>query len=62
MIANMDENGVITLQAETSVEAYALRQWAGQALVMQEDVKRLEQCHWRGSKLIVIGEVATKEA
>ena len=56
MIANMDANGVITLQAETPVEAYALRQWERESLVIEE-----EQSFWRGSKLIVIGEVATKE-
>lgn len=53
MIAEMSSTGTITLQAETSVEAYALTTWASQAIVMQQDIQRAESCHWRGSRLIV---------
>jgi hypothetical protein len=55
VIASMDENGVLTLQAETSVEAFALRQWVGLSLIQFDDIMRNEQCYWRGSKLLVNG-------
>ncbi len=58
MIATMDEGGVITLQAESSVEAYALRQWSREALVPISDLARGEQCYWLGSKLLTIAEVS----
>lgn len=53
----MDANGVITLSPESSVEAFALRHWTDIALVQQEDPKRREQCHWRGSRLIVSANI-----
>jgi hypothetical protein len=58
MKAEMDERGVITLQAETSVEAYALRRWADEAIINEPDIMLDEQCKWRGSRLIVVGSVA----
>lgn len=58
MRANMDENGVITLQAESSVEAYALGKWRDHALVEVNDAARRENCYWRGSQLLVISGAA----
>lgn len=32
MKVNIDENGMMTVQAETELEAYALKQWSSEAL------------------------------
>ena len=53
MKATMSEKGVITLSPESDLEAYALHHWAKDAIVMREDIERMEQCHVRGSRLIV---------
>lgn len=53
MKVEMGETGMLTLSAETSVEAFALKKWCEAALVAQEDVMRGEACHWRGSMLMV---------
>lgn len=58
MKASIDANGVITLQAETSVESYALKKWSDHALVEVIDVARRENCYWRGSQLVVIAGAA----
>lgn len=60
MIATMDERGVITLQAETGVEAFALRKWAEHALIPVDDLARREGCYWRGSQLLVAAGVPGK--
>jgi hypothetical protein len=57
MKATMDQRGVITLQAETPIEAFAISHWVKEALVDIDDIKRGEQCYWRGSKLIVVDGV-----
>lgn len=57
MKATMSAAGVITLQAETSVEAYALRHWVNINLVLQDDMTRNESAHWRGSGLLVNAEL-----
>lgn len=51
MKAEMDRNGVITLVPETSVEAYALKQWYKTARVEQQDLRTIETHHYRGSHL-----------
>lgn len=61
MKAEIDSHGVVTLTAESSVEAYALRQWVVESLVMQDDVKRAEKCHWRGSRLLVSTNMAKED-
>lgn len=53
MIANMNANGIITLKAETQLEAYALRKWAESAYVGQSNIKTCEPGHWRSSALMV---------
>jgi hypothetical protein len=52
----MSAAGVITLQPETGAEAYALRHWVNNNLVLQDDVMRNESAHWRGSGLLVNAE------
>lgn len=51
MKATMNADGVITLQAETSVEAYALQHWEREALIPRGDIVRAELTVWRGSML-----------
>lgn len=53
MKATMSENGVITISPESDLEAYALGRWSLEAVVMREDIERMEQCHVRGSRLVV---------
>ena len=53
MKAIMSENGVITLRPETTIEAFALKQWAERTAVIVEDTARGESCYIRGSMLIV---------
>ncbi len=51
MKVEMDRRGVITIVPETSVEAYALRQWSRTARVEQQDLQTIETHHYRGSQL-----------
>lgn len=53
MKATMDNQGVITLAAESSVEAYALTRWADESFVLIYDEKLMESGFVRGSRLIV---------
>lgn len=53
MKATIDANGVITLEAETSLEAYALRRWSDESFVLMADNKLQETGFVRGSRLIV---------
>jgi hypothetical protein len=53
MKASLSINGVITLEPETEVEAYAMKYWSQESWVMQEDPARRENGHWRGSKMLV---------
>lgn len=54
MKAAMDENGVITLSAESSVEAYALDRWSREAYIRLESATLAESYFYRGSRLLVI--------
>jgi hypothetical protein len=51
VIATMSETGIITLQAETSVEAYALKFWSANSEIKVDDLMRGENHYWRGTKL-----------
>lgn len=55
MKATMSQDGVITLEPETGVEAYALRKWSGtnSIVLMPKDLMWNEDTYWRGSGLIV---------
>lgn len=53
MKAEMDSSGLITLTPESSLEEFALKAWIDKAFVRQEDEKRMECGHWRGSMLKV---------
>lgn len=53
MKAEMSEDGVITIRPESSVEAYALREWVGGSLVEIADLPRNEAAHWRASRIKV---------
>lgn len=53
MKAEMDDDGVITLTPESSIEVYALKAWYKTARVEQQDLYRIENHHWRGSRLKV---------
>ena len=55
MKASMTDAGVIHLEPETSVEAYALKQWASHNFVPMQDHARKENGHWRGSSLVTFG-------
>lgn len=57
MKASINKHGVITLSAESEIEAYALNHWVKEAMFMQEDLARTEQCYVRGSRLIVSVDV-----
>lgn len=56
MKASMNVYGVITLEAESSLEAFALRRWSDESWVMREDLKLEESGFVRGSRLIVSTE------
>lgn len=49
MKVTMSENGLLTVSAETSTEAWALRKWSEQAIVMRGDDQLNEKCFARGS-------------
>ena len=53
MKATMDANGMITLKAESSLEAYALKKWMDSAWICQEDIKRARTGHWSSGHLCV---------
>lgn len=53
MKATMNEDGMITISAESSLEAYALRKWTESAQINIVDVARAETGYWRDSKLMV---------
>lgn len=57
MKIEMSESGTLTIYPETSLEAFALREWTAKAYVVQRDMLRLEDGHWLSSKLIVSGEL-----
>ena len=53
MKAELNENGVMCITPENSTEAYALTRWSADAWVMTNDMKRMENGHWRGSMVVV---------
>lgn len=46
MKATMDANGVITISAESSLEAFALRHWMDKATIPTDDQLRCIKSHW----------------
>lgn len=61
MKTTINESGAIVIQAENSVEAYALQCWSDKALIEITDLKRCEATHWCGSKLIVIAKIPEQQ-
>lgn len=53
MKAIMDENGCITIAAENSLEAFALRQWADIAAIQTNDMARMLNHHWDPRLLMI---------
>jgi len=62
MKATMDVHGVITLKPESSIEAFALRNWIDDAWISQEDLMRMESGHWRSSNLMVCTDFEEAES
>lgn len=59
MKATMNEDGVIRVEPENPVEAYALKQWSAQSFVFDDDEQG--RCRVSGSKLIVSCEWPPKQ-
>lgn len=53
MKIEMNSFGVLIVTPENMLEVYALKKYAEEAFVLQQDTKRAESAHWLGSKLIV---------
>lgn len=53
MKVEINENGQMTVSAETPLEAYALSHWSRNALVEPAAQLSGENCVWRGSALLV---------
>lgn len=62
MKAEIDEKGLMTIKAETPMEAYALRQWSRDAFIDMADRPRFEGeiAMWRGSSLMCTCELGTR--
>lgn len=56
----MTSEGVITLFPESTLEAFALKQWEAKSTIHVNDFQRCEQRYWLGSKL-KIGHTIPKE-
>ena len=57
MKCEIDETGLMIVSAETPLEAFALRTWAGAASIPVTDESRNESQYWRGSRLTVVGNL-----
>lgn len=53
MKSTMDSQGVITLSAENSLEAFALQRWVEMAIIRVDDKMRCENHHWRSTYLVI---------
>lgn len=62
MKATMDANGVITISAESSLEAFALRKWADMAAIQTNDAARMLNHHWDPRLLMVVAATPEPEA
>lgn len=61
MRAEMNENGCITISAESPLEAFALRRYAESGFVNRPDATLKEGCFLRGSHIIIDGTWEKKE-
>lgn len=55
MKVTISQFGVMSIEPESGVEAFALRVWCEKALVQVDDTPRRECAYWRGSMLVVGG-------
>lgn len=64
MKVDMNEIGVLTITAESGVEAVALRHWTSHNWVEMRppDVMRSEKAYWRSSGLIVKASVPQEKS
>jgi hypothetical protein len=53
MKAEMDESGVITIKAESGLEAYALDKWSQSSIIFGKHLQYAENSLIRGSRLII---------
>lgn len=53
MKATLTEHGVLIVRAESSLEAYALRRWSGEASLNANDLLYCEVSFIRGSKILI---------
>jgi hypothetical protein len=52
MKAHLTPNGTLVVLPESETEAYALKKWSADAIVLQQDQVRQETCHVRGSMFL----------
>lgn len=60
MRAEMTGDGIITLFPESTLEAFALQHWKDKSTIQVNDLPRMEQTYWLGSKL-KIGHTIPKD-
>lgn len=53
MKATIDSNGVLVIEAENGIEAFALRIWARDSTVEVDDPKRMESEYLKGSSMLI---------
>lgn len=53
MRAELNEHGVLTVMPETPTEAYALRRWGEQSVVMMRSEALNEELFVRGSAILI---------
>lgn len=53
MKVSLDARGLMTVKAETPTEAWALKNWADQALIKVDDTQRMLKTHWRSDMLLI---------
>lgn len=53
MKATIDKNGLLVIEATNDLESYALRKWAEEAMLFDEQDSIVV---WKGEKLIIKGD------
>jgi len=56
MRVEMASDGRITIITESGAEEFAMEEWRRQNFIQQEDLKRAEVGHWKGSSIAITSQ------